>query len=141
MSMSTIWLIVLVVSVIVELITLDLVSIWFSIGAVIAFFLSLLGLNSTIQIIMFIVITLLALTVTRPLANRFLKGNVVKTNADRIIGKQAIVLKEISRHSKGEVKVIGSIWTAVSVDNQLIEKDSLVEIVAIEGVKAVVKKN
>lgn len=139
-SMTTMWLIVLIISVVVELVTLDLVSIWFCIGAIASFVLALYKVNSNIQIAIFIIVSLASFIVTRPLADKFLRGNVVKTNADRIIGKKSVVLKEITPNTRGEIQVLGKIWTAVSLDSQSIKVGEEVEVIAIEGVKAVVRK-
>ncbi len=74
----------------------------------------------------------------RPIFKRYLKRNEVRTNADRLIGKSALCLKAISPDERGEVKIDGKIWTAVA--NEVITPNEKVEVLAIDGVKLVVKK-
>jgi len=140
MPMTTIWLIVLIFSVVIEIVTLDLVSIWFSIGALASLILAFTKVSTQIQIAIFIIVSLACFIITRPIATKYLRGNIIRTNADRIIGKRAVVTKSILPNNRGEVKVLGNFWTAIALDNETIEVDEEVEIVTIEGVKAVVKK-
>ena len=86
MSTTLIWTIVLVIAVIVEAITIDLVSIWFGIGAIGALICDFLGIHEVVQVIVFAAISIICILVTRPLAKKYLRGNTVKTNLDRIIG-------------------------------------------------------
>ncbi len=137
---TILWLIVLIVAIIFEAITVDLVSIWFGLGALVALILDLLNVSFGIQIAVFTVITVVSLVVTRPMAKKYLKTNVVATNSDRYIGKHALVTKSISPDKKGEVSVMSSIWSASSIDNTTIEKDDYCEVVAIEGAHLVVRK-
>ena len=74
MSTTLIWTIVLVIAVIVEAITIDLVSIWFGIGAVGALVCDWLGISETIQVIVFAVISIICILITRPLAKKYLRG-------------------------------------------------------------------
>ncbi len=135
------WSVLFIVSIVFELITpTALVSIWFSIGAIFSLIAAYFQLNLTIQLIIFFTISLLCVIAIRPLAKNYLRGNVVATNADRAIGKHCHLLKEITIDSLGEVKVNGVTWNARSYNQQAIEKDCLVEILAIDGTKVVVKK-
>ncbi len=136
----TIWLIILILSIIIEIITVDLVSIWFGLGSICALIAYFLGFDLTIQIIVCILATLLSFIITRPLAKKYLTGNIVHTNLDRLIGKRGLVIKEIQEDTLGEVKVMGNIWSAISIDKVPIEEGNHVEILAIDGVKLVVKK-
>ena len=75
-----------------------------------------------------------------PLAKKYLRGNTIKTNYDRIIGKHATVTKTITEDLKGEVKVMGNYWSASSLNNEVIEEGLHVEILTIEGNHVVVRK-
>ncbi len=136
----TIWLVILILSVIIEIVTIDLVSIWISLGSLGALIAYFLGFDLIVQIIVCLVITVLSFIITRPIAKKYLTGNIVHTNTDRLIGKQGLVTKEIQEDTKGEVKVMGSTWSAISIDKDFIEAGTHVEILAIDGVKLVVKK-
>jgi len=140
MSMTLIWTIILVVAIIVEVITVDLVSIWFGIGAIIALIGELLGLSQPMQIALFTVISIVCVVITRPLAKKYLRGNIVKTNYDRAIGKHCLVTETITPDNKGEVKVMGTLWMATSLNNEIINVGEYAEVVSIEGAHVVVKK-
>ena len=71
---------------------------------------------------------------------RYLKRNESKTNVDSLIGAIATVTKDINPDDRGEVKVNGQYWLAISSDNNLIETGNKVSILAIEGAKLIVKK-
>ncbi|EOS26892.1 hypothetical protein C806_00484 [Lachnospiraceae bacterium 3-1] len=135
------WLIVIVVMAIIEIITLGLTTIWFAGGALIAFIASLLGVNLLVQSILFVVISVILLAVTRPLAVEFFNTNRTKTNAESLIGKTAVVLQEIDNlRAKGMVSVDGQEWSARSVQDKIIPNETQVEIVEISGVKLLVKE-
>lgn len=134
------WFSIIIVGAILEALTLDLTSIWFSIAALIAFILAILSVNVIVQLIVFIVISVGLLLSVRPLAQNYFRANIVSTNSDRLIGKTAVCTKSILKGGRGEVTVNSQIWTAISQDaSDILENDS-VEILAIEGVKLIVKK-
>ena len=135
--MIPIWLGIIIVAIIVEIITIDLVSIWFAAGGVVALIADLLGASQAIQIALFVIVTIF---VTRPIAKKYLRTNIEKTNYDRVIGKHGLVTKTITADTKGEVKVMSTSWLAASVDNNTINEGEYCEIMAIEGAHLVVKK-
>ena len=98
--------------------------------------------NIIIQFIVFVTTSTLLLIFTRPLVNKFIKiPKEIKTNAYSIIGKKGIVISKINNvDGAGQIKIDGEVWSAKSFDEENIEKDAEVEIVEIDGVKAVVKK-
>ena len=135
------WLIVLVVMTVIEIITLGLTTVWFAGGALAAFIASLLGANIVVQVILFVVVSVLLLALTRPLAVEYLNKDRIRTNADSLIGKTAVVKQEIDNlNAQGQVSVDGQEWTARSVEEQVIPKNVQVEIVEINGVKLMVRQ-
>ena len=135
------WIIVLIGALIAEIMTVSaLISIWFAVGAVAALLAMQLGLSFMWQVIVFFVVSLLFVLTCRPLAKKYLRGNIVATNADRVIGLHTNLLETITSEQWGTVKLQGAQWHAVSLDGETIEKDSLVEVLAIEGSKVIVKK-
>lgn len=139
---SIYWLIIFLVLLVIEIFTLGLTTIWFAIGAIAAFIASLFGAGLIVQIVLFIVISIITLLLTRPLAVKYLGKNTIKTNVEEIIGKTAVVTKTIiDSNSAGEVKLNGEIWMAKSENGERIEEDTAVEIVAVNGVKLIVKKS
>ncbi len=136
------WLVIVVVMAIIEIITLGLTTIWFAGGALVAFLAYVFGANLVVQVILFVVASLLLLALTRPLAVEFLNKDRTRTNAESLIGKTAVVIQEIDNiKAHGQVNVEGQEWTARSVDGQMIPRDALVEIVEISGVKLMVRQN
>ena len=97
--------------------------------------------NWIIQSIVFIIVTVVVLIFLRPIAVKYINNKAEKTNVDSLIGKKAKVLEDIDNlNAKGQVSIDGMEWTARSEDGSEIKKDALVEVVAIEGVKAIVKQ-
>ena len=139
--MLIVWLCIGLAAVIIELLTpTALISIWFACGAMIAALLTFLGVDLTIQIVAFFVISFVTMLIVRPVATRYLRGNIVATNADRMIGSIGNVTREIIDEHWGEVYVNSSYWSAVSVDDKRIEKGKKVKVLAIEGAKLIVKE-
>ncbi len=136
--MIIIWFAVIILAAIIEINTMDLASIWFSAGALVAFILALVGLNPFIQIAIFIVVSLMLLLSIRPIVKNYLKTNIIGTNTDRLVGKVAICTKDISIGKRGEVKIDGKYWLAISSGEEDILVDDKVEVLAIEGVKLIV---
>lgn len=135
------WLIVIAVCIIIEASTLGLTTIWFAIGALIAWFIYLLGLNLQIQIVAFLLVSIVCLILTRPIAVEKLKVGKAKTNLDSLIGETGVVETTINNvNSQGYVKLKGQIWSARSIDDEVIEKDELVVVEEIKGVKLIVKR-
>jgi membrane protein implicated in regulation of membrane protease activity len=135
------WVIILVGTLIVEVITFgNLVSVWFSIGALAAYFAYLLGLSFPVQLTVFVVVSILALLAVRPLAANYFRGNIVATNADRIIGQHTTLVKAVKSNEWGEVNVYGTVWSVAELSNRPLDAGTVVEVVAIEGAKLIVKK-
>lgn len=135
------WLIVAVILAVVEGATLNLTTIWFALGALAAWLVTFLNFSWGLQIGVFVLVSGILLIFTKPLVKKYLKVGRVKTNAEEVIGMNAIVTEEINNiNAKGKVKVKSQIWTARSDDSQVIKIDSLVKVLRIEGVKLIVKK-
>ncbi len=135
------WLIVIVAMAAIEIITLGLTTIWFAGGALVAFLASLVGASLLVQSILFVVVSVVLLAVTRPLAVEFLNKDRTKTNAESLIGKTAVVLQEIDNlNAKGLVSVNGQEWSARASEEDGIPAETQVEIVEISGVKLLVRR-
>ena len=127
------WLFVVILLGIIEVVTADLITIWFIVSAIFALITSILIDSFVVQFAVFVILGVLFLLITKPLIKKtHLKGNV-KTNFDRIIGMEAIVTEEISKNKIGEVKVDGKRWSAYS--DKKIKVGSTVRVLSIEGVK------
>ena len=140
MGLSIIWLVVLVACLVVEIYTLGLTSIWFAGGALLAMIISLIGGPLWLQVLVFLVASIVLLVFTRPIATKYFNKSRTKTNVDSKIGKQAIVTERIDNLiGEGRIVTDGMEWTARSLDSSVIEEGTVVTIEKIEGVKAIVK--
>lgn len=136
--MSILWLVIAIAMAFIEIITFNLVSIWFALGALITSILSIFISSVPVQVATFTVSSAIIFILVKPLAKRFIGFKPEKTNIDRVVGKIGTVTKNISKNELGEVKVDGKYWTAQS--KETLNEDSKVEILSIEGVKLQVKK-
>ncbi len=140
-GMTAVWVVLMIGFLVVEGIAPGLVSIWFALGALAALISALLGAQVWLQAVWFIVISVLALVVTRPLAKKYVNSRTQATNADMLIGQECIVTETIDKlRETGAVSVSGKVWTARADEpEQIIEKGSVAVIERIEGVKLIVK--
>ena len=140
-GMTALWVVLMIGFLVVEGLAPGLVSIWFALGALAALIASLLGAQVWLQAVWFVVISVLALVVTRPLAKKYVNSRTQATNADMLIGQECIVTETIDKlHGTGAVSVAGKVWTARTENPEvIIEKGSVAVIERIEGVKLIVK--
>lgn len=140
--MFWVWLAIIAISLIIEIITLDLVSVWFACGAIIPFILAAIGgIYVEIQISVFVVVTALLFIFVRKYAQKLLFKNMdTKTNVDSLVGKQFRLLEDTDFEKLGSIKINDVVWTAISIDGSEIKKNSLVEVVKIDGNKLIVKE-
>lgn len=136
------WLIAFALLLFIEFLTLGLTTIWFAGGALAAWVLAMLHCSFPIQVIAFLLISILLLLLTRPIAMKHFNRKCEKTNVERLIGQSAVVLEEIDGiHGTGKVLLNGIDWSAKAKDpEEKIAKDAIVQIEEIQGVKVVVTK-
>lgn len=136
------WLAIVIVLLVIEIATLGLTTIWFAGGALVACIAALLHANIWVQIVLFLVISVLLLFFTRPLAIRYMNKDRTKTNVDSMVGKEAVVTEAIDNlKAQGVVQVNGLEWTARSEESQeVIPKGAIVEVGRVDGVKLIVRK-
>ena len=132
------WLITFIVLLFIELITINLVTIWFVIGSLAAMGVSYFTDSFLLQLLVFVVVSTVSLIITRPLIKKFKTYTVEATNSDRVLGKIGEVTKKIEENKYGEVKVYGNTWTAYS--DQPIDVGEKVRVLKIDGVKLIVEK-
>lgn len=130
------WLMVVIILGIIELMTVNLVAIWFIASGLIALIISLFVDNIVIEFTVFVILGIIFMILTKPFMKK-IKPNA-KTNLDRIIGMTGVVTEEISKNKNGEVKVDGKLWTAYS--NKKIKVGSAIEVLSIDSVKLEVKE-
>ena len=142
LSAPMIWLILLVIFILVEIATVGLLTIWFAGGALAAFFASLSQLGAAVQVIVFLIVSLALVLLIRPLAQKKFNSGHIRTNAQTLIGEEAVVLEPIDNlQSEGRVMIRGQEWSARSVDDkEKFEKGDTVQVMSISGVKLMVRR-
>lgn len=139
-SEAMIWIIIAVIFAIIEAFTLGLTTIWFTVGGVVASVVALLGGPLLLQIVVFLVVSIVLLYFTRPFAEKNLKIGHEKSILENMMGQSGLVTMDILPFNTGQVKLNGQIWTAVANNKEeVIVKGLEVKVVRIEGVKLVVE--
>ena len=135
-----IWVTAVILFAILEALTAQLVSVWFVFGSVGGLITSLLGAPVWMQLVVFLALSLITLVGTRPFVRKITRNKPQETNADRVIGKTAVVVEPIDNLTgKGQVRVLGSVWTARSQNDGItIPMGQNVIVQKIDGVKLIV---
>ena len=141
MQTTVIWLGLFVLFLVIEIITMGLTTIWFAGGALAAFLMAILGMRVSAQVVVFAVVSLLLLAVTRPLAMKYFNQERQKTGAELLIGQKALVIEDIDTlTAKGRVEVRGQEWAAkTDAPDGKIPKNTVVIVDGIQGVKLIVR--
>lgn len=139
--MFWVWIIILVLTVIFEILTTDLTSMWFSLGAFAALLLNLFVKDNLwwLQVIIFAVVATVSIIFFKPLLKKKMMNQKAKTNIDALINKTVVVVEPIAPNSPGTIKTEGIEWTAVT-ETDSFEPGDLVEIVSVSGNTFTVKK-
>ncbi len=129
--MYIIWILLMIAAILVEAATFTLVSIWFAVGALAAVIAAVCGASVMVQIIVFLIVSVGAMLVTRPFLKKFMPNKYIPTNGELDIGKNAIVIEKIDAVAgTGRVRVEGVDWGAKTADGAVID----------EGVTVVIKE-
>ena len=141
MDMTVVWLVAMIVLLVIEGVVPGLISIWFALGALAALVSALLHAPLWLQIVWFLVVSIAALALTRPLAKKYINAKPQPTNADMLIGKECVVRESIDNVlGAGAVSVDGKVWTARTENDDIkVPEGSRAVVVRIEGVKLIVK--
>lgn len=136
------WLIAFVIFLVAEIATVSLTSIWFAVGALLTFVFTFVCDVVWVQILVFLIVSLVMVLVTRPLADKYLNQSREKTNIDAIAGKTAVVTEDIDNlQAVGEVRLAGQDWMARSVDDSIrLAKGTQVVVKEVRGVKLIVQE-
>lgn len=142
MNMTVVWLVILVVLVIIELLTMGLTTVWFAGGALVAAIASVFQIPFSLQIILFLLVSAVLLFFTRPLAVKYFNKDRIRTNAESLVGRQAIVISEIDNlQGIGQVNVGGMEWSARTKEDGIkLPVGTVTTVLAINGVKLVVEE-
>ena len=136
-----IWLLGIIVFVILEAATYQLVSIWFAVGAVGGLAAAALGAKFNVQMCVFLALSVILLLCLRPISKKLLKSKIERTNADSLIGKDVLITKEVNNLlGNGEGKINGMKWTVRTSGSSPIPEGETAVVEKIEGVKLIVKR-
>lgn len=140
-TMIWVWLGAVAVFGVLEAVTVRLISVWFVCGAVAAMIAAVYGAPPAVQFILFVAVSAVTLAATRPLVKRLSHGHAARTNADRVIGREARVTETVDNDApSGAVYVDGKTWTARSTDGTVISAGAMVNVKEISGVKLMVEE-
>ena len=135
------WIILFIILLIIEIATMGLTTVWFAGGALVAFLAAYIGFGIVVQVVLFLMVSILLLVLTRPVAMKFFNQQREKTNAESLIGQKAVVIEEINTlHATGRAVVNGMEWSAKTEESKSIPVDAVVLIKGIQGVKLIVEK-
>ncbi len=124
-----------------EILTVGFLLFWFGIACLLAMVVSFFTSNIIIQMVVFLVSSVILILSTKPFVKKFINKKTILTNANSLIGKKAIVIKEINNlQGTGQIKIGGEIWSAQNESDTTISENQEVEIIKIEGVKLIVKQ-
>jgi len=138
-TMIVFWAVVIVITILIEINTFDLVSLWFTIGAIIALILAAFTIAPLIQIGVFVGVSLLFIVALQPLTKNIRANkSIVRTNADKVVGMIGVITKEVIPGEIGEVKVDGELWLAINQEGKAILVGKKVSVKAISGIKLIV---
>ena len=137
---AIIWLALIVVFLVMEEATVQLISTWFAAGALAAMIVSLIGGAGWLQIVVFLTVSIVLLVLLWPIARKHLKPKLVATNADALIGRVCTVTEEIDPVEGGRVKLGDVTWSARSESDERIPAGTLVKVQKIQGAKVFVEK-
>lgn len=137
-----IWLVLLAAFLIIEAVTAGLTTIWFAGGALVAAVASYFGAGLVAQLLLFLVVSLVLLIFTRPLAVKYMNKDLEKTNVDSLLGKTAVVTQNIDNLAQtGQVRINDIEWLARTADDDVkIPEKAVVKIIAVHGVKLTVEE-
>lgn len=138
-TMIVFWAVVIIITILIEINTFDLVSLWFTIGAIIALILAAFTIAPLIQIGVFVGVSLLFIVALQPLTKNIRANkSIVRTNADKVVGMIGVITKEVIPGEIGEVKVDGELWLAINQEGKAILVGKKVSVKAISGIKLIV---
>lgn len=140
-GMAAIWMALVIIFLVVELVTVGLTTIWLAGGALVAFILAAVGADFWIQLVAFFVVSFVLIFFTRPIAVKYFNPRRTRTNSEELIGEIIKVTRRIdNRSAEGTALAKGLEWSTRAVsDDMIIEKDTLVKVIRIEGVKLIVE--
>lgn len=137
------WIGVIVVAIVLEMLTDQLIAIWFMPPAIICAVLDLCGVPLPWQLLVFLVVAVAGIVLSRTVLKKYFCFKKTPTNVEAVVGEKCVVTERIDNYAGcGQAKVRGQIWSARSInDEECFEAGEILRVVAVEGVKLICKKN
>ncbi len=139
-NLTIFWIVMTVIFLIIEALTVSLVTIWFAGGAILTVVLSFFVDSFTIQVVFWIISSTLLLIFTKPMLSKNIDKQKIKTNVDSLIGKTGFVTSPAKKFETGQAKVMSQVWTIKSSNNEELDIGDEIRVVSVEGVKLIVEK-
>lgn len=135
------WGVIFVITLIAEIASMQLISIWFTVGSVGAFIAAMKGVGFAGQLGIFVAISLVLLLATRPLLAKLRVNQEPRTNADKNIGETAVIIEEVDPAlGTGRARIGGVDWIAVSETGEILPAEAIVTVTRVEGAKLFVRR-
>ena len=141
--MVYVWIGVIVAAIVLEMLTDQLVAIWFMPSAIICAILDLCKVPFPWQLLVFLLVTAIGIVLSRTVLKKYFNFTKTATNVEAVVGEKCVVIERIDNYAGcGQAKVRGQIWSARSIDDEeTFEVGDILRVVAVEGVKLICKKN
>ncbi|MBC2398161.1 NfeD family protein [Clostridium tetanomorphum] len=133
------WVVIGIASIAIDLITSNLLFVWFTVGCLASLIALILNYSFTIQLITFIGVSAVFIAIGYPLAKEALNKTVIKTPTmeEGYIGRELLMEEDIEE--KSMIKLDGIYWTVKNQGEPIVKGDK-VKIIGIEGNKLIIKK-
>ena len=141
--MVYVWIGVIVAAIVVEMLTEQLIAIWFMPSALICAVLALFHVPVQLQLVVFFLLSVVGIVLSRTVLKKYISFTKTATNVEAVVGEKCVVIERIDNYAgRGQAKVRGQVWSARSIDDdETFEEGAVLRIVAVEGVKLICKKN
>jgi len=133
------WLIAAAALAIGEMLTAGFFLLPFAAGAAVAGILALLSVNVPLQIITFVVVSVLSLWLLQRFAKKDIEGELLPVGSARYIGASAVVMKPVSRLNSGRVMMGTEDWRATTDGSLEIPEGTEVRVVEVRGARLVIE--
>ena len=141
--MVYVWIGVIVAAIVLEMLTDQIIAIWFMPSAIICTILDLCGVPLPWQMLVFLLVSVTGIVLSRTVLKKHFNFTKTATNVEAVVGEKCVVIERIDNYAgRGQAKVRGQIWSARSIDDEeTFEEGEILRVVAVEGVKLICKKN
>ncbi len=141
--MVYVWIGVIVAAIVLEMLTDQLIAIWFMPSAIICAILALCAVPMPWQLLVFLLVSVAGIVLSRTVLKKYFVFTKTATNVEAVVGEKCVVTERIDNYAGcGQAKVRGQIWSARSIDDEeTFEEGEILRVVAVEGVRIICKKN